>query len=889
MKKILLLLISSFLIIVSLNAKIDAASSVIVESYVVTNNAYLYNSDGTFDEKNLNNTSVNAGDKYYLIEYNVSDYSFIGYTYKGVWQTKNSLTINSDTYLTAYYVATTTKAAILLSQGNVFETIQINTTGVLNTSSITSISATNGYTFNNNYKVIKTGTNYNIYNPVFTNSFSNYQINLVNATASSSSISYDSTVTVTSTQADFTCFKINGKVVSYTNPYTFPVYSNVTITSSNETVAKTPFINCESIGNNMYYCNYELVDYELVETGMIFGGTTFNTASKKVKALNISSYNSYIIKCSTLTYNAYLTYKDSAGTYYTVMSDGSDQDIYSNKIYASSTGTGTGTYANPYSLTSAISALSSGMTLYLLPGTYTVSSPVVLSKTNTSSNPIRIYAYQGGDVTLDYTAYRDADQGDGVYTYNKSSHYGIDLSGSYYHIKGIKTYNSGSSGIKISGHYNIVEDSEFENSGNSGLQISRSSSSQATIDTWPTGNLVLNCSSYGSYDYSRASSAGEDADGFAAKLTCGYNNVFDGCMAYNNSDDGWDLFTKRATGAIGAIQIKNCMAFNNGYAMDNTTVLKNGNGFKMGGRAIEVSHSIENSIAFSNLGNGFDDNSNPGTISVTNCTAYNNGRVSGKNFAMGRFTETTNTYTSTWTEDGVSYGPIEGVNGSHNNFSNCLSYGNSSADSYRGYANYSYFSSGTSTKYLTFTTNQFVNYNDSSYKGTTVTNSETPFVSVSEPNSTSLLTLHKTFRNSNGEICLGDFLKITGSYLTLGDSSSSLGADLSGSYDSEASILNYNQALALLSDTASVTLYERICNCQSAYNALSEADKATVDYATLQNATNDYNQSLAQTVIDLITNIGTVTTSSGTAITEARTAYDALSSGAKAYVTNYLP
>jgi hypothetical protein len=57
---------------------------------------------------------------------------------------------------------------------------------------------------------------------------------------------------------------------------------------------------------------------------------------------------------------------------------------------------------------------------------------------------------------------------------------------------------------------------------------------------------------------------GENADGFACKLTTGYGNVFDGCISYNNSDDGWDLYTKAESGPIGPVTIQNCIAFNNG-------------------------------------------------------------------------------------------------------------------------------------------------------------------------------------------------------------------------------------------------------------------------------------------------------------------------------------
>lgn len=56
----------------------------------------------------------------------------------------------------------------------------------------------------------------------------------------------------------------------------------------------------------------------------------------------------------------------------------------------------------------------------------------------------------------------------------------------------------------------------------------------------------------------------------AAKLTIGEGNTFDGCIAYNNADDGWDLFAKVETGSIGAVTIQNCVAYGNGYLEDGT-------------------------------------------------------------------------------------------------------------------------------------------------------------------------------------------------------------------------------------------------------------------------------------------------------------------------------
>ena len=104
----------------------------------------------------------------------------------------------------------------------------------------------------------------------------------------------------------------------------------------------------------------------------------------------------------------------------------------------------------------------------------------------------------------------------------------------------------------------------FNNNQDSGLQISRYKTSNATIDTWPSDNLILNCTAKNNCDDKTM----ENADGFAAKLTCGEGNVFDGCMSYNNSDDGWDLFAKTETGPTGVVTLQNCVAFRNGRTED---------------------------------------------------------------------------------------------------------------------------------------------------------------------------------------------------------------------------------------------------------------------------------------------------------------------------------
>jgi hypothetical protein len=99
------------------------------------------------------------------------------------------------------------------------------------------------------------------------------------------------------------------------------------------------------------------------------------------------------------------------------------------------------------------------------------------------------------------------------------------------------------------------------------------------------------------------------------------------------------LYTKTATGAIGAVTIKNCVAYNNGVTSSGTsTANSDGNGFKLGGDKVAVNHIVKNCIAFNNKKHGFTYNSNPGSITLTNCTSYNNGTTSGSNFSFDKGT-----------------------------------------------------------------------------------------------------------------------------------------------------------------------------------------------------------------------------------------------------------
>ena len=307
---------------------------------------------------------------------------------------------------------------------------------------------------------------------------------------------------------------------------------------------------------------------------------------------------------------------------------------YSSIIYASPNGGGSGkTESDPTDVLTAVKNVPAGGIIYLLQGSYKFSDTILIDENNSGSagKYKTIAAYNGASVVFDFTSQTRAD-----------SARGIVLDGNYWHFYGFEIYNAGDNGILLSGDNNIIEMMTFNDNEDTGLQISRYSGTQATIDTWPSNNLIKNCSSFNNCDEATM----ENADGFAAKLTCGQGNVFDGCFSYNNSDDGWDLYAKEATGPIGVVTLKNCIAFRNGFTTDGRGYGDcDGNGFKLGGGGIGTRHIVENCLAFENLNCGFTDNNNPEFGDMKNCTAYNNNLKGAKANYMVYRCSTTATFT----------------------------------------------------------------------------------------------------------------------------------------------------------------------------------------------------------------------------------------------------
>ncbi|WP_232836336.1 right-handed parallel beta-helix repeat-containing protein [Lentzea terrae] len=270
----------------------------------------------------------------------------------------------------------------------------------------------------------------------------------------------------------------------------------------------------------------------------------------------------------------------------------------------------TGTISDPTTLTSAISRISAGGVIYLRGGTYSLATTVTIPPTNngTVSARKKLTAYQSEKPVLNFSAQTE-----------DPANRGLAVNGSYWHVYGLVVERAGDNGIFVGGSNNILERTITRFNRDTGLQLSRIASSTPKAQ-WPANNLVLSAESHDNRD-----SDGEDADGFAAKLTVGSGNVFRYAVAHNNIDDGWDLYTKTDTGPIGTVTIEDSLAYKNG-TLSNGGQAGNGdrNGFKLGGEDIAVPHVVRRTIAFDNGKHGFTYNRNPGAMTVSNNLSIDN-------------------------------------------------------------------------------------------------------------------------------------------------------------------------------------------------------------------------------------------------------------------------
>jgi pectate disaccharide-lyase len=253
----------------------------------------------------------------------------------------------------------------------------------------------------------------------------------------------------------------------------------------------------------------------------------------------------------------------------------------------------------------AIRAVFAGDTLYALGGTYSLTGLVKTARAGLATNYCKMWAYPG-----EHPIFNASNAPSGFRA--------LEIRHDYWHVKGIEIDGARNNAIIIAGSSgvpagsNIVEGCVIHHSNNDGIVLG--SSSGPTHD-----NLILNCDSYSNY---QEGSGGNNGDGFAAKDGHGAGNIYRGCRAWLNADDGWDFYTYDTDAAI---TLENCWAFHNGSNQWNVGSWSgNGNGFKLGRDGSTQGHTLTQCLAFKNHSKGFDHNGSTAAHTLYNNTGFNN-------------------------------------------------------------------------------------------------------------------------------------------------------------------------------------------------------------------------------------------------------------------------
>lgn len=290
----------------------------------------------------------------------------------------------------------------------------------------------------------------------------------------------------------------------------------------------------------------------------------------------------------------------------------------------------------------AAKTIAGGDSLFLLDGVYYVTATVdVKTAEGTADKMTYVGAYRGSHPIIDASkmAYSNNSQSNGIRTRKN-----------YIHLYGITVRYAGFKGFLIGGSYNKIENCTAQASVDSGFGIKDADNS-----------TFINCDSFDSFDYQLGGTSNPDfggnADGFCDKQFSGGGNTYINCRAWNNSDDGWDLYKRVTTAPIVFI---NCITYNNApeyYDFTGNPRLEtdkawfdsvegktmttskshtdtwyrnhyynngNKNGFKIGGAGVATDVTMYRCLAIANTVKGFDQNYTQGNVKLYNCSAYDN-------------------------------------------------------------------------------------------------------------------------------------------------------------------------------------------------------------------------------------------------------------------------
>jgi parallel beta-helix repeat protein len=272
---------------------------------------------------------------------------------------------------------------------------------------------------------------------------------------------------------------------------------------------------------------------------------------------------------------------------------------------------------------------SSGDTVYIRGGVYTMREDQIAQYSS-----IWAYVTKLDKSGISYLAFPNETP---IFYYKniKPANYRITafyINGSNIRIKGIEitgvqvtiTTHTQSECFEIQGSNNILEQLKMYDNMAIGVYILRGSN-----------NLVLNCDAYRNWDSVSEGGVGGNVDGFGCHAPVNHkNNVFRGCRAWYNSDDGFDLISSGEP-----VLIDNCWAFYNGYSINTSTNVVSsrgdGNGFKAGGYGSTTVDKLPNpiprntiqfSLAVGNKQSGFYSNHHLNGSNWYNNSAYRNKR-----------------------------------------------------------------------------------------------------------------------------------------------------------------------------------------------------------------------------------------------------------------------
>ncbi len=296
--------------------------------------------------------------------------------------------------------------------------------------------------------------------------------------------------------------------------------------------------------------------------------------------------------------------------------------LHARQLWLAPDGTGNGrSIEKPMgNVQKAVDMLQPGDTLWVRGGTYLLSQKISVTKTGTRDKRICMFALPDEQPVFDFSLQ------DRTSSSVAGSNRGFlhKKEANYWHYRGLTFCNAADNGMKLEGSYCVVERCVFHDNGDTGLQqgFSKGDNGENTGNPdliYGRSNIVVNCDSYNNYD---PWTNGGNADGFACKLYPGPGNEYHGCRAWNNSDDGWDMYYP-----VFPVVIENCWALYNGYDPQGNEC-GNGNGIKFGGLKqggnSVGAHVFIRNIAAYNLKKGFDQNHHQEGSFMFNCLAFNN-------------------------------------------------------------------------------------------------------------------------------------------------------------------------------------------------------------------------------------------------------------------------